>query len=441
MTINVPDSRYRPLLGPLLFILLTLSGLLAPTVNAQDAPTVEFNEVYAQADFPETINFTLVAEADVEIVDVQLFWHAAGSSAFTLAEPEFLAGESIEANYRADMSVRYLPPGLDIEYFWRLTDRNGNVHESLPATVFYIDERFEWQSIEGGLLSVWWYNGSEDYAREILNTANRTLIQLDGQYGLRADEPIRIIVYANGRDFGSAMPPNSADWIGGVAYSALNHIIAQIAPGGGATRETSRMIPHEVSHVVVHQAARNPYNSPPPWLDEGLATYVQETDDGRLGPILDRAVRDGRLIPLNALKSSFPLDPDQALLSYAESVSVVAYLVETYGSAAVGELITVYRDEVSHDRAVESVLGMTIEELDAQWKSSLGYQGDRPLDSEDSGFNVSPLAVVGTTVLLAAVMAGGTVIFALWRTRTYRENEEEELPGSGPQDQIEAPQP
>lgn len=433
--------RTRPLLGLLLLFSLTLSWLLAPAAAAQEAPAINFIEVSARTDFPKTIDFTLVAEANVTVVDVQLFWRAEGSGAFTLAEPEFTPGETIQARYQADMSVRYLPPGLDIEYFWRVTDRNGNVHESPPATVFYIDERFDWQSIDGGLLSVWWHDGSEDYARDILNAANRTLIQLDEIYGLQADEPIRIIVYANGRDFGSAMPPNSADWIGGVAYSPLNHIIAQIAPGGGAARETSRMIPHEVSHVVVHQASRNPYNSPPPWLDEGLATYVQETDDGRLEPVLDRAVREGRLIPLGALKSSFPLDPDQALLSYAESVSVVAYLVENFGSATVGELVSVYRNEVSHDQAVESVLGMSIKELDARWKSSLGYAGDRPLDSQESGVNVSAMVIVGSMVLLAAAIAGGVVISALWKTRAYRETEDEDLLDSGPKDQIESPQP
>lgn len=429
----------RPRLGLLILFSLVFSWLLAPTTSAQDASAVEFVEVNAVADFPRTIDFNVVAETDVEVVDIQLFWQASGSTAFTLAEPEFSSEGVIQATYEADLSLRYLPPGLDIEYFWRITDANQNVHESPSATVFYIDGRFNWQSIDGGLLSVWWYNGSEEYARGILSSANRTLIELDEQYGLQADEPIRIIVYANGRDFGSAMPPNSAEWIGGVAYSALNHIIAQIAPGGGAARETSRMIPHEVSHVVVHQASRNPYNSPPPWLDEGLATYVQETDDGRLNPILDRAARDGRLIPLSALKSSFPLDPDQALLSYAESVSVVTYLVATYGSATVGDLVSVYRDEASHDQAVESVLEITIEELDTQWKAWLGYEGDSPPNRQDS--DVGALLLAGTALAVSVAVAVGAVAVALWRTRAYRENEDEDFAEGEAVEGFETPQP
>ncbi len=429
----------RPLLGLLLF-LCTLPCLLASPTAAQEAPAINFVEVSAQADFPRAIEFSLTAETDVEITDVELFWHAAGASAFSLAEPDFSQDETLQATYQADMSVRYLPPGVDIEYFWRVTDGHGNVYESSTETLTYMDQRFDWQSLDGGLLSVWWYGGSEDYAREILDAANRTLIRFDEQYGLKTEEPIRIIVYPRERDFSSALPPNSAEWIGGVAYSALNHIVAQIAPGGSSAREIARMIPHEIGHVVVHQASINPYNSPPPWLDEGLATYMQEAEDERLRPILDRAVRAGRLIPLGALKSSFPLDPDQALLSYAESVSVMSYLVETYGSITVGQLVSVYRDEVSHEQAVESVLGITMEELDANWKSSLGYQGDRPQDSQGSQDSVGSTIILGSFVILALAIAGGVVATALWRTRSYRETEDEDLVEESGEAQTDTPQ-
>ena len=74
------------------------------------------------------------------------------------------------------------------------------------------------------------------------------------------------------------------------------------------------MVPHEISHLMLNQATWNPFNSPPNWLDEGLAVYLQETQESRFRQILDDAVDDGQLIPVRALNSSFPLDPDQARL-------------------------------------------------------------------------------------------------------------------------------
>lgn len=413
--------------GLLLLGLLLIRALGQPVAAAQTDASVDFIEVSAEAHFPETIDFKLVARTGIDIESVDLYWRLAGSDALTLAEPDFTVMETLQANHQADMSSRFLPPGLDIEFFWRVSGRDGSVHESPVSTLLYTDERFEWQSLDGGLVSVWWYSGSDAFARDILNAANRTLLHLDESYGLRTGQQIRIMVYGDSRDFGSALPPNSADWIGGVAYPPLNHVVAQIRPGGGSVREISRMVPHEVSHVVVHQASRNPYNSPPPWLDEGLATYVQELDDGRLNPVLDRAVREGHLIPLNALKSSFPADPDRALLSYAESLSVVAYLVETYGSATVGNLVSAYRVDMSHDDAIESVLGLTIEELDAHWKSSLGYGGDRPLDRGRTDANTREIAIVVTAIAISLVIAVSVVILALWKTRAYREVQDEEV--------------
>lgn len=432
--------RTRPLAGLLLLLsILALPWLIAPSsAVAQNATALEFVETSAVANFPESIQFKLVAESDVAITDVQLFWHAASASPLTLAEPDFSADNPITATAEVDMSARYLPPGLDIEYFWRITDDRGQIHESEPESLLYQDIRFDWQSMSGGLLTVWWYRGSEDYARDILNTANQTLLDLGEQYGLRADQQIRIVIYGDDGDFASALPPNSADWIGGVAYSDLNHIVAQITPNRDAEREVARMIPHEISHVVVHQSSRNPYNSPPPWLDEGLATYVQRSDDERLPNALDDAIEDGRLIPIGALKSSFPLDPDQALLSYAESVSVVSFLVESFGSDAVGDLISIYRSEVSHDDAIESVLGISIAELDARWKASLNYAGDQPLDRQSSDSDVNlPLAIgFGFVLALALSAAVGAVAFSLWRTRSYRDQVDDDDPSDSSPETI-----
>ncbi|HEX5167286.1 MAG TPA: peptidase MA family metallohydrolase, partial [Thermomicrobiales bacterium] len=192
-------------------------------------------------------------------------------------------------------------------------------------------------------------------------------------------------------------------------------------PGGGAAREIRRMIPHEVSHLILHQATENPWNSPPNWLDEGLAVYNQETPDADLPGILDDAVDDGELIPVSALGASFPLDPDQAYLSYAESLSIVTYIVEELGESEMAELIAVFRDEVSYDEAVERSLGMSTEELDTAWKDWLGYQGDsqpasdageppRPQIDTDEGDDLSHNEWIGFLACTGIFALGGLAL-------------------------------
>ncbi len=142
------------------------------------------------------------------------------------------------------------------------------------------------------------------------------------------------------------------------------------------------MIPHEVSHLILDQATENPWNSPPNWLDEGLAVYNQETPDSDLPGILDEAVDDGELIPVRALSSSFPVDPDQAYLSYAESHSIVTYIIEELGESELAELIAIFREEVSYDEAVERALGMSVEELDAELEGMARLRGRQPANRQ-----------------------------------------------------------
>ena len=418
--------RLRYLLIALILAGSSLAGLVHPAA-AQTG--VEFTSLEAEVDFPASIAFSMTAKTVSDVERVQVFWRAAGSAATTMADASFQHVADLEASYVSDMTVRYLPPGLDILYYFLVTSGSGETFQSPSATLFYIDTRFEWDSMQAGLVNVWWNQGSDEYAAEVAHSANRTLLLLEDEYGITTSEPVRIVMYGNDRDFASALRPNSAEWIGGVAYSSLSLIIANVRPGTNAMREIDRMIPHEVSHVAMHHAAANPYNSPPPWLDEGLATFVQAVGDPRLAPPLDRAVRDGRLIPISALRSSFPIDPEQALLSYAESLSIVTYLVETYGQSTVGDLATVYQQEVTHDEAVERVLGMTVDDLDAEWKTWLGYAGDRPEAQIAAGSSAGPgrswfAIILGATLFLTMSF----VAFLFWRTRKYADTDEDVLP-------------
>jgi hypothetical protein len=354
---------------------LLVSAVLAPAPVAAQSDA-SFSDFRAEASFGESMTFEVTVESAAEIVEAELYWHAAGDIELSAAYPIIDPGNRVAISHEVDLTFDYLPPGLDVVYFWRVIDSDGNVTDSAEQTLFYMDDSQNWDSITNGLVTLWWYSGNDEFAEDIVGTANRTIETLAERFDVTADEPIRIVIYGNDSDFMDALPPNSADWIGGQAHPALNLIVAIIRPGGGVEREIRRMIPHEVSHLILHQATENPWNSPPNWLDEGLAVYNQETPDSDLPSILDDAVEDGELIPVRALGSSFPVDPDQAFLSYAESHSIVTYIIEELGEDEMAELIAIFRDEVSYDTAVEESLGMTVEELDADWKDWLGYEGD-----------------------------------------------------------------
>lgn len=427
-------GRGRAAPRPLLALTLCLGALLlarppvtaasaapvhAPHAASRAADAITVTADAAKPAFPKAITFTLTArDGAADIVKAQLFYRPVAAAITELAAPDFTLGHEVTATAAVDMTEHYLPPGIDIQYYWSLTDAAGNHLDTAPRQFLYQDERFPWRTKQGGQVTVYYYSGNDDFGQDILDTALRAADRLGRSFGVAGNRPIHIVVYGNNRDFASSLPPNSAEWIGGQAHPDLGLIVTGIQPGSGAAAEIRRVIPHEMSHQLLYQATDNPYGGPPHWLDEGLAVYNQETPDSEFGPMLQQAVRDGALIPVRALNSNFPLDPDQALLSYAESLSVVQFIVKTYGDAKLGKLLTSFKDELSYDEALQATLGVDTDGLDRAWKASLGYKGDRAgatlagPRAPDDGIGPAPGGGLGALATIAAPLAALAVIAA-----------------------------
>ena len=428
---RAPRLASRAPLATLLALLLLVGVAAAPVAGAgrgdgargeagvarasgQGSNALTARDAAVRPEFPQRITYSLTAESAAgDIVEAYVFYRPTAAAVTQRARVEVTPARRVELRHSVDMTRNYLPPGLNIRYYWSLTDSVGNRLDTEPQVFRYQDERYNWRAKQGGLVTVLFYAGNEDFGQDLLDTALRTIAKLERSFGVKGDEPIHIVVYGSNRDFATSLPPNSAEWIGGQAHPELGLIVTGIQPGSGAAREIRRVIPHEISHLVLHQATANPYGGPAHWLDEGLATYNQETRDASLLPLLTRAVEDGKLIPVRALNSNFPLDPDEARLSYAESLSLVEYLIETYGEAKLGELLTSFRNELSYDEALKATLGIDTDELDRQWKASLGYAGDRtgasPGGSASRGDSLSPRRLGLPVAALGLIVTGGLV--------------------------------
>jgi hypothetical protein len=422
----------RWLAGVLLPVLLALS--LAP---ASAEPAVIFRQVDASVAFPEAIEFRLEASAEREVTRLELLYRPVSSPVTTLVRPSFQPGRELNLVYRRDMRVNYLPPGIDIYYRWRLSFADGSWVDSPEQVLLYLDQRYSWSRFERGPVTVFSAVPDPAHGQAALRATLEAIDRFQASFGFVAERPIRLVVYGSQRDLLDALPAQSAEWIGGIADPDLHVILAGVPPGPGAETELRRILSHEVVHLMVAQATRNPFNSPPAWLDEGLATLYQTVDDPRMESILQRAVREGRLIPVRALNSSFPVDPDQALLSYAESRSVVQFIVEQLGEERMAALLQVFCDGVSYDEAVQQALGMTIDELDAAWKAWLGYQGDRVAGQLDRP-TVFPPEVSNPMVLLLPLLVSLALasMAQRWlRGRAGRRSSQSE--GSSPEDSPE----
>jgi hypothetical protein len=161
----------------------------------------------------------------------------------------------------------------------------------------------------------------------------------------------------------------SQEWTGGVAFTDFGIIAISIAPSQLAWGKGALV--HELTHLVVHQATFSPYGQLPVWLDEGLATYSEGELDPDLRSSLNGAISEGTLISVRTLCSPFSAYADKARLSYAESYSLVKYLLDNYGQDKMLDLLTILKRGSTYDEALTEVYGFDIDGLDAGWRATL----------------------------------------------------------------------
>lgn len=380
---NIRNSqKFQRHIAALLVVLLLLVGGVrqaTPTNTAYASdPAITATSSEARVSFPRNITFLLEAESSAApISEVSLLYGAERSDVMTIVETETEPGQRVNVRYMLNTQVFYQPPGIDLVYQWIIRDEAGNELETEPQTLVYHDDRFDWQERNQRGVTVYWYEGGEAFGDQLIGTATATLDRLEREIGATVEEPVKIYVYASIRDMRSALRSNEVEWVGGEARPSLGLILGAIPPGNDS--EIGRLIPHELSHQVLHQATENPYGGVPLWFNEGLAVHNQETVEISFDLYLEAAARNGELIPLEALSASFPTDPEQALLSYAQSHSIVAYLIEQYGTEATQQLVAAFAEAMPLEQALQEAIGLTVDELDAEWRETL----PRPTTTEE----------------------------------------------------------
>jgi hypothetical protein len=137
----------------------------------------------------------------------------------------------------------------------------------------------------------------------------------------------------------------------------------------------TRYIPHEMAHLLLYRAT-GPTGYPfvPEWLDEGLATVSELMPTVEYQLVLDQARAQGAFIPLENLCVPFAPNYQTALLSYAQSGSVVEFIHHEYGAQGIRDLLEAYASGASCTSGVQQALRISVGQLEAAWQASLDPQ-------------------------------------------------------------------
>jgi len=356
------------------FSALLLILAIAPiTVLGQGA--VSFTSTQVTNDFPNSISFESQAvSAGADIVKAQFvsYLDRYGASDSTSRQAvDIQPGKTVDLSYEWDTHDVTSAPWSPIVYRWRVTDADGNVFESEPQRVTYADVRFEWKVRKNDELTVRWHDKPDIFGDKVFEIANKAIQKQQKLFGVTLGIPIQIIVYNSPQEF-SAWHNLALDWVGGEAFSAFGITTQIVTSRLPDSHWLNAVVPHEISHLYLYQAAYNPTAPVPVWLDEGVAQYNQFSDEGT-DYMVEEAARSDALIPLTSLAAGFGQhDEARIRLSYAEGLSAVKYLAKTYGEDGLARLMTDYKKGLPTDQAFLDALGVSMGQFQQDWAESVG---------------------------------------------------------------------
>jgi hypothetical protein len=363
----------------LLLAALTVAGLalLAPRPGAaQSAATIR--DGGAKVDFPNAITFSAQVSAPDRVQRVVLEYGVEKRTCGTViaeAFPDLKPGPSASVTWTWDMRKSGAePPGSTVWYRWHAWDASGAEQISERKTVAWLDSVHTWRNVSGGGLTLHWYQGSQTFAQDLLDSAVGSLGTLGKTTGLTSREQINLYIYADNKDMQDALLYEPG-WTGGQAFPESNILVIGLSQQQEAWG--TRTEAHELTHMLVGQLAYSCLSVIPTWLNEGIAVYGEGGPEQASRTQLEQAIRADTLISTRALSGGFSEHPSAADLSYAESYSLVNYLVTQGGSGKLVQLFGDLRDGQDIETALQHTYSFGLDGLEDRWRASVGAKPRR----------------------------------------------------------------
>ena len=368
------------------FLTILLAFLFITPTIAHAQEEISLLDSTAAVYFPSALVFNIKAQSSSEITKVRLHYEVDRMNyarVISEAWPTFTPSPEVEAEWTWDMRKASLPPGAMVQYWWTIEDKAGNKLTTPIDTIRFNDFRYSWQSVTAKQLTLFWYEGSQSFAEELLASSQQALERLAEDTNAHLEQPVNIYIYASSKDLRGAML-FPREWTGGVAFTEYG--IISIGVSQQQLDWGKNALAHELGHMVTHQIAFSPYGAIlPTWLDEGLAMHAEGKSDPYLQSWLKKAISKQRLISVRSLSSPFSAKAEEAYISYAQSQSLVEFLLQNYDKDKMLRLLILLKEGNSCDEALTEIYGFDQDGLDELWQEYIINQ----MQSQ-SGFGCSP---------------------------------------------------
>jgi Peptidase MA superfamily len=250
---------------------------------------------------------------------------------------------------------------------------------------------------------------------------------LQAKLGWKADFVPVVILLRRNSEFRERVRNNL---VTAFAVPGQDLIVIDYSKMEGTPFDINATLEHELCHLLLHRNIQ----SPPKWLDEGVAQWASGGLADIMNPgeknILKQTSLSNRLIPLEDLSVLFPDEPRGFILAYEESKSFVEYIVHEYGAEKLRIALHRMQDGDNVDEAFSKTLGVALDALQYRWKGDLRRRYSWPSYLANNLFWILFFAAALVTLI--------GYIQAKKRMKNYRDEDDEDFSeGEHPGDKME----
>lgn len=228
-----------------------------------------------------------------------------------------------------------------------------------------------WQEIKDKHFVVYYHSEDLAAAQTTLREAERYYKKVGDRIGYSRyrdfwtwDERVKIILFSDQNEFmrRTGQPVWSSAYVDRDRYLFQSRSIVTYKQENDFY---TGILPHEISHLILKD-----FMGAVPiamWFEEGVAQLEEAPKSGPANAIMRKMVRKNTFIPLRELmRMDVRLEKEKSkvVVFYAESLTIIEFLIKNYGGNAFSRLCQNLRDGKSFDEALRLSYTNTIDSLD-----------------------------------------------------------------------------
>jgi hypothetical protein len=204
------------------------------------------------------------------------------------------------------------------------------------------------------------------YARDAFKTLFKAYEEISFDLRLSHLDSFHVYIMPTRKSFRETLTGRLPSWTGAFANPSVNTMVIR-SPRWNPDDSFETTLIHEFFHLLIHQYLG--VHKLPRWMDEGLAIFYSHEERWKTATALAKAIATGSIIPLSEIDYVLEYHQAKADLAYQQSFSAVDYLLRTYDSDALRQIVKGLKEGQSLDDCFFLATGSSYADFEMEWQN------------------------------------------------------------------------